>query len=76
MSWLLLIYRVPAEPSRKRAFVWRELKKVGAVYLRDGVCVLPDQAATRAGLRQVAERMLECVVDVIGGHLDREPNAV
>ena len=41
-SWLLLIYTVPAQPSRKRAAVWREVKKAGAVYLRDGVCALPE----------------------------------
>lgn len=42
-SWLLLVYTVPAEPSRKRAGVWREIKKAGAVYLRDGVCALPER---------------------------------
>src|SRR5206468_4312943 len=48
-AWALLIYTVPADPSRKRAYVWRELKKVGAVYLRDGVCVLPQrEEAVRA----------------------------
>jgi hypothetical protein len=45
--WLLLIYTVPAEPSRKRAAIWRELKKVGAPYLRDGVCILPERPDTR-----------------------------
>ena len=35
-SWLLLIYTVPSQPSRKRAAVWRDVKKAGAVYLRDG----------------------------------------
>src|SRR5438309_7457883 len=41
VEWLLLIYTLPSQPSRKRAYVWRELKKVGAVYLRDGVAILP-----------------------------------
>ena len=47
-DWLLLIYTVPAEPTRKRAFIWRELKKVGAPYLRDGVCILPERPDTLA----------------------------
>ena len=47
IPWLLLIYTVPAEPSRKRAAIWRELKKVGAPYLRDGVCILPERPETR-----------------------------
>jgi DNA-binding transcriptional regulator PaaX len=46
IPWLLLIYTVPAEPSRKRAFIWRELKKIGAPYLRDGVCILPERPET------------------------------
>jgi len=46
IAWLLLIYTVPAEPSRKRAFIWRELKKIGAPYLRDGVCILPERPET------------------------------
>lgn len=58
-TWLLLIYTVPAQPSRKRATVWREIKKLGAVYLRDGVCVLPEQAATMTSLRNLASRIEE-----------------
>jgi len=57
--WLVLIYTVPAEPSRKRAFIWRELKKVGAVYLRDGVCVLPEGEATAAAFRAIAAKIEE-----------------
>src|SRR5919109_4599504 len=58
-SWLLLIYTVPAEPSRKRAAVWRDLKKVGAVYLRDGVGVLPDRDDTLRALEAIAARVQE-----------------
>jgi hypothetical protein len=57
--WLLLISTVPAEPSRKRAYVWREVKKVGAVYLRDGVCILPERPDTVAMARSIAARIEE-----------------
>ncbi len=57
--WLLLIYTVPSEPTRKRAYIWRALKKVGAVYLRDGVCALPDRAETRAAFQQIAAKIEE-----------------
>lgn len=40
-SWLLLAYKVPPEPARKRIALWRKIKSLGAVYLRDGVCLLP-----------------------------------
>lgn len=58
-TWLLLIYTVPSEPTRKRATVWRELKKTGAVYLRDGVCVLPTRPATTATFRAIAATITE-----------------
>jgi hypothetical protein len=54
LTWLLLIYTVPSEPSRKRASVWREVKKVGAIYLRDGVCVLPQRSETYTAFRRIA----------------------
>jgi hypothetical protein len=40
-SWLLLSYKVPAEPAAKRVALWRRLKGMGAVYLQNGVCLLP-----------------------------------
>jgi hypothetical protein len=41
ISWLLLTYKVPPEPARKRIALWRKLKGLGAVYLQSGVCLLP-----------------------------------
>jgi hypothetical protein len=58
-TWLLLIYTVPSEPSRLRATVWRELKKVGAVYLRDGVCALPACPETTEAFRTIAARIVD-----------------
>jgi hypothetical protein len=58
-SWLLLIYTVPARPSRKRAAVWREVKKAGAVYLRDGVCVLPERPAQTRAFQEIAAKVKE-----------------
>jgi len=40
-QWLLLTYKVPPEPARKRIAIWRKLKGLGAVYLQNGVCLLP-----------------------------------
>ncbi len=39
--WLLLTYKVPAEPAKRRIALWRKLKALGAVYLQSGVCLLP-----------------------------------
>ncbi len=59
VDWMVLIYTVPSQPSRKRAYVWRELKRLGAVYLRDGVTVLPRRPELETQLRSVADRILE-----------------
>src|SRR5689334_1214788 len=56
-SWHVLIYTVPSEPSRLRATVWRELKKAGGVYLRDGVCALPARPETAQEFRAIATRV-------------------
>lgn len=41
MNWLLLTYKVPPEPAKRRIGLWRRLKGMGAVYLQNGVCLLP-----------------------------------
>src|SRR5215210_8900163 len=43
-GWFVLIYKLPAEPTRLRASVWRKLKAAGAVYLQNGVAALPEDA--------------------------------
>jgi len=58
MDWMLLIYTLPSHPSRKRAYVWRELKKLGSVYLRDGVALLPERDSLREHLSRIAERII------------------
>ncbi len=32
-GWLILIYKIPVEPTRYRASIWRTLKAAGAIYL-------------------------------------------
>lgn len=59
MEWLQLVYRVPAEPSRKRTYVWRQLRGMGAVYLQDACCVLPRTEAAEQGLSEVAAKVRE-----------------
>ncbi|MFF4956184.1 Chromate resistance protein ChrB [Streptomyces sp. NPDC001222] len=40
--WLVLVIKVPAEPSRHRVAVWRELRKIGALSLGQGIWAVPD----------------------------------
>jgi hypothetical protein len=59
MNWTLLIYTLPSSPSRLRASVWRDVKRAGAIYLRDGVCALPDLPAARDIFTELATRVRE-----------------
>lgn len=56
-KWLLLVYKVPSEPSRVRVSVWRELKRLGALYLQQAACILPARHSTASGLSKVRERI-------------------
>jgi hypothetical protein len=58
-TWLLLIYRVPNESSRARVAVWRDLRRLGCLYVQQAVCVLPDIDDLREQLGQVRERIAE-----------------
>ena len=31
MKWLFFTYSLPTEPSRARVYVWRQVKKLGAI---------------------------------------------
>jgi hypothetical protein len=57
--WLLLSYKVPRAPTAKRVYVWRKLKKLGAVSLQDSVWVLPATAHAREQFRWLASEIEE-----------------
>jgi predicted lactoylglutathione lyase len=65
-NWLLLTYKVPAEPAKKRIALWRKLKGMGAVYLQNGVCLLPktDDHTRRLKMmeNEIAEMAGESVI--------------
>ncbi|MFG2955023.1 Chromate resistance protein ChrB [Streptomyces sp. NPDC048291] len=52
-QWLVLVVRIPAEPSRHRVAVWRELRKVGALSLGQGVWAVPDVPVFADGVGRV-----------------------
>ena len=52
MDWTVLTVRLPAEPSRHRVAVWRELRRVGALSLGQGVWALPATPAFEHGLER------------------------
>src|SRR5271155_5682168 len=60
--WLLMTYKVPAEPASKRMALWRGVWGVGAVYLQNGACLLPK---TDDHVRRL--KMLENDITEMGG---------
>lgn len=56
-GWLLLVYRVPSEPSRLRAQVWRQVRRLGAIYLQNAVVALPDDPLAERSLRRLQEEI-------------------
>jgi hypothetical protein len=58
-GWLLLIYRVPSEPSRLRATVWRRIKSLGAIYLQNSAAALPASVAAERALRKLRSEILD-----------------
>jgi len=57
--WLLLAYKVPAEPAAKRVALWRRLKGMGAVYLQNGVCLLPKTDDHARRLKMLENDVME-----------------
>jgi hypothetical protein len=59
LSWVVLVHRVPREPSTPRIAIWRKLRALGAAQLGDGVVALPEDARTREHLEWIADKVVE-----------------
>lgn len=62
MEWLLFSYSLPPEPSRKRVFLWRRLKKLGALSMEGGGWLLPKADPLTAKLEELSR-----LVEEMGG---------
>ena len=58
-NWLLLVYRVPPEPTRLRAAVWRRIKSLGAIYLQSSAAALPASTGAERALRRLRAEILD-----------------
>lgn len=59
MRWLLLVYRIPRQPTAGRVFVWRKLKQLGAIAVQDAVWVLPNTPRTLEQFQWLAAEITE-----------------
>src|ERR1700693_3585115 len=55
----VLVYRMPAKPTAGRVAVWRQLKKIGAIYLQQSVCVFPANSEVRRDLAPILKRIAD-----------------
>jgi hypothetical protein len=53
----VLVYRMPARPTAGRVAVWRQLKKIGSIYLQQSVCVFPANAQVKSDLHPILEKI-------------------
>lgn len=58
-DWLLLHYKLPSKPSALRVYIWRKLKRLGAILLHEAVWVLPDNPRTAEQIQWLATEIQE-----------------
>jgi hypothetical protein len=58
-SWLLLHYKLPNKPSALRVYIWRKLKRVGAILIHEAIWVLPDLPRTAEQVQWLAAEIHE-----------------
>src|ERR1700733_7556852 len=56
-DWLLVTVHTPGRNSAERVYAWRKLRRLGALYLHQSVCVLPAGRPTRSAIDTVIERL-------------------
>jgi hypothetical protein len=82
VRWLLLIHQLPAKPAYARVKVWRRLKGLGAVTVKNSVYALPANVETREDfawlMREIAElggEAFVCEAQLVDGLSDAEVQA-
>lgn len=59
MNWLLLVYKIPRNPTASRVYVWRKLKQLGAISVQDAIWVLPATPRTQEQFQWLAAEIVE-----------------
>lgn len=58
-TWLLLQYQIPPQPSARRVYIWRKLKRLGAVLWHESAWILPDRPRPREQFQWLAAEIIE-----------------
>lgn len=59
ITWLLLTYTLPSEPSALRVGVWRRLKRIGAHLHQDSIWILPSGQRTHEQFQWLAAEIVD-----------------
>src|SRR3984885_12069985 len=59
LGWILLVYRIPSEPTRLRAGVWRKIKGLGAIYVQNSAAALPASSGAERAFRALRAEITE-----------------
>src|SRR5919197_214833 len=55
--WLLVVTSTAGGPPSLRVQVWRKLRSLGALYLQQSVCLLPDRPEVTRAVRRLLDRV-------------------
>jgi hypothetical protein len=58
-DWVVLVYKIPSQPTRLRAQIWRHLQRLGALYLQDGVSIVPATSELAENMQWIADEIQE-----------------
>jgi hypothetical protein len=57
LGWLLIAISTAGAPASLRTQVWRRLRSLGAVYLHQSVCLLPDRPEVARAVHRLLDRV-------------------
>jgi hypothetical protein len=57
LGWLLVSISTAGAPASLRTQVWRRLRSLGALYLQQSVCLLPDRPEVARAVRRLVDRV-------------------
>ena len=58
-SWLVIFYDVPSEPSKLKVRLWRDFKRMGALYPQMSICIIPDNKENRENLERIEKMIIK-----------------
>jgi len=58
-KWLVLFYKIPSDSSTSRVYIWRQIKKLGAIYMQDGGVILPYSKENMVSFKKLNDKIKE-----------------